>query len=174
MHFQLVMAIGAERWFWLAWQIAYLEAALASAQKTIDERSAPAPAAEDVQDESEVAALRDALTSTQAELNELKATIARSDDLESSRGQLATKETELAALRDQLESDVETSRNELATVREILDHERKSRNEDEDTLRSTLYVDSTLAGTGGSNLTAWLDFSQLIPAATARRPAARA
>lgn len=126
----------------LALQIAGLESALAAAQKIIEERSAPAPLGKQAKDESEVvAALREALASTRAELDELMATIPKSDDFERIRGQLADKETELATLRDELEKDVEKSRNELDTVRELLDNERKTRAEDENKLQTTLCVE---------------------------------
>lgn len=124
-------------------QIAGLETALASAQKTINERLGPAPVTDEDQGASEIDALRKDLASTRAELDELKAMTPKSDDLESIRGQLTAKETELVALRNQLEHDVEKSLNEVDTVRELLDNERKMKIEDENMLQTTLCAASS-------------------------------
>lgn len=83
------------------------------------------------------------MASTRAELDELKAMTPKSDDLESIRGQLTAKETELVALRNQLEHDVEKSLNEVDTVRELLDNERKMKIEDENMLQTTLCAASS-------------------------------
>lgn len=119
-------------------QIAALEASLAAAQKTIDE--APASVAEEVKDDAEIASLREALSSTQAELEALKATLPKADELAGLREQLSTKEAELAGAHERLERDVEKSQNEVDTVREILDNERKTWGDQEEQLKATLCV----------------------------------
>lgn len=89
-------------------------------------------------DDSELISLRETLASTQTELDQLKSTLPKEDEIAALRDQLKAKGTELVGLQERLEGEVEKSQGELDTVREILDNERKSWGEDEDKLKALM------------------------------------